>query len=30
MITIGLYIIGAVVVSTFCTLFYLEDRERNK
>ena len=30
MITTGLYIIGAVVLSTFCTLFYIEDKERNK
>jgi len=28
MVTVGLYIIGGTILSTFLTLFYLEDREK--
>jgi len=28
MVTVGLYIIGGAVISTFFTLFYLEDKNK--
>jgi len=30
MVTIGLYIIGGTILSTFFTLFYLEDRDEKQ
>jgi len=28
MVTTGLYVIGAFVITSFLTLFYLEDRDK--